>query len=149
MTEQPNKAVSASRVIPADAATIFDLLADPRRHQEIDGSDTVRGSALEAPDRLALGARFGMSMKMFGIPYRMSNEVVEFVENECIAWRHFGHHIWRYELRSVDSGTEVTETFEWGTARPLPVLYEWIGYPKAHEGNMQRTLERLERAIAT
>ena len=33
--------VTVQRLIPAPAAAIFDLLADPSRHPQIDGSGTV------------------------------------------------------------------------------------------------------------
>lgn len=141
--------VSATRTVPAPASVIFDLLADPARHAEIDGSDTVRRSRDGGPVRLSLGARFGMDMKMFGVPYRMSNEVVEFEENRRIAWRHLGHHVWRYVLEPTgpDGGhTVVTESFDWGSAR-VPRFYEIVGYPRTHEANMTRTLERLEAAV--
>lgn len=142
------KIVSKTRVIPAPAADIFDLLADPGRHVEIDGSDSVQAARPSGPDRLSLGAKFGMDMKFAGlIPYRISNEVVEFVDNERIAWRHFGHHIWRYELEQIDADTtKVTESFEWGTAR-FPPAYEWVGYPKQHEANMEATLARIEDVL--
>ena len=57
-----------------------------------------------------------MSMKK-GVPYKITNEVVEFDEPTVIAWRHMGQHVWRYRLRPVDGGTEVTEEFDWGVAR--------------------------------
>ena len=88
-TASSDKIVWVSRRIHADAATIFELLADPARHAEIDGSGTVRESHGDNPARLSLGARFGMDMKM-GVPYKISNEVVEFVENPTrellVAW---------------------------------------------------------------
>ena len=43
--------VSVERVIPAPAAEIFALIADPHRHQEFDGSGTVR-DAKDVPDTL-------------------------------------------------------------------------------------------------
>lgn len=137
-----DRKVSVAREIDADAATIFDVLADPAAHQLIDGSDTVVAGRDSNPVRLELGSRFGMDMKM-GVPYRISNEVVEFEENRRIAWRHFGHHIWRYELEPLsDNATLVTETFDWGSSR-FPPLYEWVGYPDRHVLNMTKTLERL------
>ena len=75
MTE---KIVSETRTIAAPAEIIFDVLADPARHVEIDGSDTVQQTRMESPERLSLDAKFGMKMKFFGLPYRISNVVVEF-----------------------------------------------------------------------
>lgn len=141
-TGTKKRVVSASRVIAASPEAIFDLLADPNQHHVIDGSDTVQAARAGNPTRLSKGARFGMDMKM-GVPYKITNEVVEFEENRRIAWRHFGHHIWRYELEPVEGGTRVTESFDWSQAR-FPPFYEWVGYPAKHEGNMARTLARLD-----
>ena len=105
-----------SRVVDEPAERVFELLADPAAHALIDGSGTVRGSKAPADTRLALGSRFGMSMKV-RIPYLITNEVVEFEEGRLIAWRHFGGHRWRWRLEPVDGGTEVTETFDWSTAK--------------------------------
>src|SRR6476469_9705765 len=71
--------VSVERIIPASPEKIFDLLADPARHRETDGSGTVR-DAKSGSERLALGSTFGMSMKM-GIPYSMVSEGIDFYEN--------------------------------------------------------------------
>lgn len=143
--EQGHRVVSAERLIAAPAATIFDLLADPSAHHRFDGSDTVVSAPDGNPERLSLGARFGMNMRLV-VPYRMSNEVVEFEEDRLIAWRHFGHHVWRYELEPVEGGTLVTESFDWSTAR-FPPFYEWVGYPARHEVNMANTLERLAELV--
>jgi hypothetical protein len=89
--------VSRSRIVAASPEAIFALLANPARHHEIDGSGTVISAQDDAPARLSLGSKFGMSMKV-GVPYRIENTVVAFVENETIAWKHFGGHVWRYEL---------------------------------------------------
>ena len=140
------RVVSVQREIAADAAKIFELLADPDSHQLFDGSETVVAGHKDNPNRLSQGAKFGMDMK-FGVPYRITNEVVEFEEGRRIAWRHFGHHIWRYELEPTDSGTTmVTESFDWGSAR-FPPFYEWVGYPAKHEVNITKTLERLAAVV--
>ncbi|MGI9598317.1 MAG: SRPBCC family protein [Acidimicrobiales bacterium] len=141
------RVVAVEREIAAPPAPIFDLLADPAQHHRFDGSDTVVSAASSNPDRLSMGARFGMSMRL-GVPYRMTNEVVEFESDRVIAWRHFGHHIWRYQLEPIESDrTLVTESFNWGTSRFPPVFYEWVGYPARHEINMATTLERLASLV--
>jgi hypothetical protein len=129
------------RFVPADPQAIFDLLADPSRHTEIDGSGSVRGSNEDAPERLALGTKFGMSMKM-GVPYKITNEVIEFDEPSQIAWRHMGGHVWRYRLRPVDGGTEVTEEFDWRPSRGALVL-KLSGAPKRNAKAIEATLDRL------
>jgi uncharacterized protein YndB with AHSA1/START domain len=141
-----DRQVSRSVLLATPPEPVFDLLADPSRHAEVDGSGSVR-KAVKGPDRLALGSRFAMSMKL-GLPYRISNEVVEFEENRRIAWRHFGHHVWRYELEPVDGGTRVTETFDYAPAR-APALLERLGMVKRNERSIDATLERLRERFGS
>lgn len=135
------------RFVAAEPQAIFDLLADPSKHSLIDGSGSVRGSTSDLPDRLELGAKFSMSMKL-GVPYKMTNEVVEFEEPTLIAWRHMGGHIWRYRLRAVDGGTEVTEEFDWRPSRAKTLL-KVTGTPKKNAASIDATLDRLAAQFAT
>lgn len=139
-----DRQVSVSRVIDAPPEKIFDVLADPSRHPEIDGSGTVRAPRGQS-QRLQLGSRFGMSMRQ-GLPYQIRNKVVEFEENRRIAWCHFFGHRWRYELEPGDGGTKVTETFDYSTAR-IPQALDLVNIPRKHVGNMERTLERLDQLL--
>ncbi|MEU0490551.1 SRPBCC family protein [Nocardiopsis sp. NPDC006139] len=134
--------VSRSVVVDAPAARIFEILASPARHPEIDGSGTVRGS-LFGPPELVQDARFGMDMKMFGLPYRMTNRVVEYEKDRLIAWRHFGPHRWRYELEELPGGgTRVTETFDY--SRGFPLFYVLGGMPARNARGIEATLVRLK-----
>jgi uncharacterized protein YndB with AHSA1/START domain len=144
--------VSVSRVIDAPADAIFAVLADPRRHRDIDGSGSV-GEAKDLPDRLRLGSTFGMSMKMV-VPYSMVNEVVEFEEGRRIAWEpHMkivawvsGGRIWRYELEPVDGGTRVTET--WDISKEKSRAFIRNAGKKARR-DMEATLARLDAVVTT
>ena len=139
--------VSVERVITAPSEKVFDVLADPSQHPVIDGSGTVKHTRGKEPGRLSLGAKFGMSMKL-GIPYPITNTVVEFDENRLIAWRHFGGHRWRYELEPAGDGTRVRETYDWSTAIPPTRLYIAVsGEPRRAEEAMTRTLERLDTHV--
>jgi hypothetical protein len=142
MTKAPF--VSDSIEICAPPATIFNVLADPRRHVEIDGSGTVKASVV-GPERLSRGAKFGMRMR-YGIPYSITNKVIAFDENREIAWRHFGKHVWRYQLEPIDDErTRVTES--WDTA-PMSTTGRWIvrrmGFPARTERAVPATLQRLK-----
>ena len=139
------KQVSASRVIAAPPERIFDLLADPARHKDFDGSGSVQGARGDT-ERLKLGSRFGMSMRI-GVPYGVSSEVVEFEEGRRIAWRHFDRHIWRYELEPVDGRTRVTETLDWAPA-PAGAIYPVGGIPERNRKAIEATLERLESVVS-
>ena len=144
--------VSVEKVVHATPERVFDLLADPRRHREIDGSGTVR-DAVEGPQRLSKGDVFGMKMHMGG-PYEMTNTVVELEENRRIAWqprpsnalaaKAIGGRIWRYELEPVEGGTRVRETWDISQERVPPLL---IGLRWLTRRNMAKTLDRLEEVV--
>lgn len=145
--------VTVERFIPAAASEIFDLIADPSRHKDIDGSGTVR-DARGSTERLRMGSTFGMSMKM-GVPYAMESTVVEFDEGRRLAWQTrgptvigklVGGRVWRYELEPREGGTLVRETWDltdespatkWGAKRA----------EKATARNMAATLERIEALL--
>jgi uncharacterized protein YndB with AHSA1/START domain len=143
---------TVERVIAAPPETIFDLLADPRRHHDIDGSGTVQ-DAKDSPERLTMGSTFGMSMKA-GISYSMQSTVVEFEENRRIAWqtrgagkigKAFGGRIWRYELEPVDGGTRVRESWDISEERGK-ALVRPAG--KKTRQAMEQTLARIEELVA-
>lgn len=137
--------VSVSRVIDAAATDIFAILADPSLHPVIDGSGTVVSVKGDTGQRLTMGTKFGMRMKI-GLPYAMTNTVVEFEQDRLIAWQHVGGHRWRYELSEGEDGTTVTETFDWATSR-APLYITLMKWPQRHIGNMTRTLNRLEALV--
>ena len=146
MTSDPSRIVSRSTIVPAPAQMIFDLLADPRRHNEIDGSGTVQSAQINAPERLSLDATFGMQMRM-GLPYKITNTVVEFEENKTVAWRHVGGHIWRYILEPVDGGTKVTEQFDWNKSK-APLILKLRKSPQDNAKSIEKTLENLVKRFA-
>ena len=125
--------VSRDIVVDAPPSAVFDVLADPREHGRFDGSGTVR-SAIKGPDRLSLGARFGMSMRL-GVPYVISTMSVV-----------MGQPV-RYELEPVGEGaTKVTETFDWSGAR-APKVIELVGYPATNTRGIEATLPRLKSYV--
>lgn len=134
-----------SRFVDATPHEVFELLRDPSMHPLIDGSGTVR-AALGKGDKLMPGSEFGMQMRM-GVPYRISNTVVEFDQDALLAWRHFSGHRWRYELEPTEGGTLVSETWDASRLRHKWVL-RLMGYTRTTGPNMERTLERLAAHFA-
>ena len=139
--------VSRSADVRAPAAALFAVVADPRRHRELDGSGTVVDT-VSGPDRLSSGARFSVRMRQYGVPYRITSRVTDFEEGRLIEWRHPAGHRWRWELvaRSDDS-TRVTETFDYsrvagGTATIR--VYELLGVPRINARGIEKTLEQLQ-----
>jgi len=127
--------------IKAPASKIFDFISRPNNHPLMDGSGTVKG-AFKGPDKLYLGAKFGMKMRL-GIPYFVTNQVVEFKENHVIAWQHLMKNVWRYELQKIDDNTTlVIESWDGRAALSkwwVSDACKWV--PKA----MAKTLVNLKQ----
>ena len=103
------RVMSAQIEVDAPPAVVFDILARPRRHAEIDGSRSVQ-DVIRGPERLALGDRFTMRMKM-GVRYRVTSTVLELEPDRRITWAHLLGNRWTYELTPLDTGaTLVRET---------------------------------------
>jgi uncharacterized protein YndB with AHSA1/START domain len=144
--------VSVERVIAAPAPDIFRIVSDARRHPEIDGSGSVVKPKAGAPQELTLGTTFGMSMKA-GVPYTMSNTVIEFEPDRRIAWktvlsgflgRFVGGRIWRYEFEPVDGGTLVRESWDISEDKQSTFLRRGK-LPSISADGMTKTLENLAR----
>ena len=73
--------------------------------------------------------------------------VTVFDENRAIAWHHFAHFTWRYDLNETDGGTKVTESFTYNN--PLGLLIMVLGWPQRNQRAMVTTLERLEAAVTS
>ena len=145
--------VSATGIVPATPAAVFDFLRRPANHSELSGDGTVKGSRT-GDESLVMGSRFGMKMKV-GVPYRVSSKVVEFEEDHLIAWCHLGGHRWRWELEPVDGGTQVTESYR--VTKPIGhigwLIIGTMSATKDRRGQlrtgMEQTLQRLKAAVET
>ena len=136
--------ISVTRFIAAPPAKIFDLLASPREHVRLDGSGSVVG-VKKGPERLFLGAKFSMAMKMGG-KYSTTNKVVAFEENRTIAWHHIARFVWRYDLREDDGGTNVTESFNYD--KPWAFAIIKTGFPERNRAAMEATLARIDSIVS-
>ncbi len=146
--------VSVSRHINAPAHELFEVLRDPRRHHEIDGSSMVRDS--DAPPIDAIGEAFVMRMHNdeFG-DYEMRNEVVEFVRDRAIAWAPKRHdvdddedwdHRWGWRLTPVRDGTEVTAFFD--CTRVPDEGRRILRDGERWRPDLERSLEQLDALVA-
>lgn len=155
-----------SRRIEAPTSVIFEILANPQRHRDFDGSGMLRGAVLERPIS-GVGDTFTMKMHRLGDDYLMLNHVVEFEPDRRIFWepapgdpsRAEGNdpskvgipagYRWGYILApDGDDVTLVTEVFDHG---PLPedLLRDggaWINGTNPVLESMAASLERLEQA---
>ncbi|QUR65839.1 SRPBCC family protein [Mycobacterium spongiae] len=143
--------VSRSVEVAAPAAELFGIVADPRRHRELDGSGTV-GENIKAPATLVAGMKFSTKMRLYGVPYRITSTVTALKPNELVEWRHpFGHR-WRWEFESLSPTlTRVTETFDYheaGAIKRKLKYYERTGFARANATGIEATLARLRDRYA-
>ena len=108
------------RDIDAPAKEIFDLLSNPERHPETDGSGMVV-SADKAERIKAVGDTFTMNMTKEDGDYQTANEVFAFQQDRIIGWKNVENTTagvrvgakWLYELSPEDEGhTKVTLTYD-------------------------------------
>jgi len=145
-TDLRDTAVSATATVDATPAEVFDFLRRPASHPIISGDHSVK-EATGGPEQLALGDKFGMAMKIV-LPYRIRNTVVEYEQDQRIAWCHPGKHRWRWELEPTGDGqTKVTETFDMSTAVFPPAL-RIVGYPKRHLPNVAQSVANVRDHFA-
>jgi hypothetical protein len=145
-----NYSVSASREMAATPERLFGIVADPSLHAVIDGSGSVRG-VRGGSRKLAMGDRFTTTMRI-GVPYLITNKVVEYDEGRSLAWAHLGGWRWRWEFEPLDdqdgeARTRVTETFDWTRARSR-LYVERAGFPRRNQDGIERTLDRLQAYVA-
>ena len=159
------KPLEVSRRIKAPAALIFEILANPQRHMEFDGSDMLRGAVIDRPIS-GVGDTFTMKMHRLGRDYLMLNFVVEFEPDRRIFWEPAPGDLptagddqskvgipagyrWGYILTpDGHDATVVTEVFDCGPEENRWILLreggEWINGTNSVLESMTATLGRLE-----
>jgi uncharacterized protein YndB with AHSA1/START domain len=148
------KPVSVSRRIEAPAADIFELLANPNRHPEFDGSEMLRPGAT---NKVIVGTGDVFVTKMYFAAmgdYEMHNRIVVFEADRCIAWEPGNPELarngsrWRFDLAPDGSNaTVVTETYDC-TDSPKSVR-DAVDNGNAWIAGMTKTLERLGQLCTT
>lgn len=164
MAEKSNL-VEVSRRIEAAADHIFEILANPQRHMDFDGSGMLRGVVLDSPIS-EVGDTFAMKMHRLGDDYLMLNHVVEFEPNRRIFWEPApgdtsraedndpakvgipAGYRWGYILTpDGDHATVVTEVFDDSTLSKelLRDGGAWINGTNTVRESMTASLEKLEK----
>lgn len=141
--------ISYSISVDAPAETVYALLADPHRHHEIDGSQTVQSSAV-GPHELTEGARFSVHMRKFGLPYRLPLKVTQArwpspERPGVIEWRQPTGHRWRWEFAQHGSSCWVTESYDAsGQIRPVRGMLTLLKVPQENARGIQESLRRVK-----
>lgn len=139
---EPDRIVSATRVISATAERIFELIADPSRQPSWDGNNNLASAAPWQRVR-QVGDIFTVTLTNGAV---RENHVVEFIEGSKIAWcpaeprRQPPGHLWRWELRPVDPTlTSVTHTYDW------TALTDDTRLPRARASTADMLRESIDR----
>ena len=148
--------ITVSRVIDAPAADLFEVLSNPERHAEIDGSGFVRSD--DRTDRItASGQVFTMNMEgpHMGGEYQTDNHVTGFDENHLLAWRTAPAGTeppgwqWVWELTPQGSdATSVQLTYDWSAVTDEQLL-EKVGFPLVSQEQLEASLGNLAAAVAS
>lgn len=152
MTETTS--IIVSRSIDEPAKKIFDLLTNPERHHEFDGSGFVVSD--DKTDRIQkTGDVFRMNMNgpHMGGDYKTENHVTGFDENKLVAWKTApaGEEPpgweWTWALESTGSdSTDVSLTYDWSAMDPKAA--QDLGMPLVSREQLEESLERLANAVA-
>src|SRR5262249_1893004 len=158
MTDVEYRPVLVSRRIGAPARSIFQVLANPARHTELDGSGSLRG-AVSTATIAGSGDVFVMKIDFPQLgDYEMNNHVVEFEQDRLIGWEPEagrGHpaatagssdpsrwgHRWSYQLTpDGPDATVVTEIYD--CSRAPEVERAQMEHGGVWAESMAKTLER-------
>jgi hypothetical protein len=164
MTDDDYQPVAVSRRIGAPAHDIFQVLANPVRHSEFDGSGSLRGPA-SAVVISGVGDVFVMKMYFPRLgDYEMNNHVVEYEQDRRIGWEPEagrGHpnaapdspeaarwgQRWSYQLTpDGPDATIVTEIYD--CSRAPEEKRAGMDNGKIWIESMAKTLERLDALCA-
>jgi hypothetical protein len=159
--------VSVSRDIPASAADIFAILANPSMHPRLDGTGMAQ-SADSAAVITKVGDVFVINMMHWSLgEYGMENHVVDFEVDRRIVWEPFAHtyqssqfdemmgderpretRYWGWELEPIETKlTRVTEFYD--CSRLSDGLRSFIKDGEFWRQGMAQSLENLEQMLMT
>ena len=148
--------ITVSRRIDASTSDVFDVLTNPHRHHELDGSGFVTG--IDHGDRItATGQSFRMNMTgdHMGGDYQTDNVVTGFDPHHLVAWQTApaGQEPpgweWLWELKADGSdATDVTLTYDWSKVTD-PQILEKVSFPLVSQSQLEDSLARLASAVAS
>ena len=147
--------VRLSKTFQATADELFDVLAQPDRHAELDGSDMVVSAA--GNTRLSeVGQKFTMNMHWdhLGGDYRTDNYVNELIPHRRLGWltadagAEPAGWAWLWEFEpNPQGGTEVTLTYDWSQVTDPEVLAR-VEFPVVSRAQLEESMDNLAAAVS-
>jgi hypothetical protein len=143
--------------VHAPAAVIFDLLATPHRHHEVDASGTVGADEDNTPiTKTGQVFRMNMTGQDHGrtVEYQTDNHVTAFTPNRLVEWAVgivdgdlLGWR-WRWDLEpDGDDRTKVSLTYDW--AGTSPENQARFGVPLYDAEDLTASIKLLRTAVGS
>lgn len=147
--------MTVSRTIDAPADAVFDVLSNPARHAELDGSGFIVSD--DRTDRItAVGQVFTMNMNgpHMGGDYKTDNHVVGYDKNKLLAWKTAPagteppgwEWVWELTPQGADA-TDVSLTYDWSGVTDKELLQK-VRFPLLDQSELDDSLGRLAAAVA-
>lgn len=150
-----DKRITVQRTIDAPTQAVFDVLSNPERHPELDGSGFVLSD--EKSDRITgTGDVFRMNMSgpHMGGDYQTDNTVTGYDANHLLAWQTAPADTeppgweWTWQLAAQGSdATEVTLSYDWSKVTD-PQILEKVSFPLVPQSALEDSLARLAAAVS-
>lgn len=147
--------ITVQRSIDASATQLFDLLTNPDRHADFDGSGFLRSA--DHPQRItAVGDTFRMNMEgdHMGGEYQTDNHVTGYQDHKLLAWTTApaGEEPpgweWLYELTPTGpEQTDVSLTYDWSKVTDKKLL-QTISFPLVSAHDLDGSLAQLAAAVS-
>ncbi len=149
-----DSAITVERTINASSDAIFDVLTNPDRHVDLDGSGFV--TAVANGDRIeGVGDSFRMNMTgdHMGGDYQTDNRVTGYDKNHLVSWETAPAGTeppgweWVWELESQGSDqTLVRHTYDWSKVTDQALLDKGL-FPLVSAEQLEDTLQRLDQQV--
>lgn len=148
--------VTLRATISANIQSLFDIVADPRRHPELAGSGEVQAVELLTPGPLGVGSGFQATQSVKGFQYPTRSFVQVYERPTKFVWLSgpgfrrppFGQ-LWGFEFQAVDANaTRVLHSMSvpFYVVPQIPPFKQLAEAGVRHEAdNMRPTFERLAR----
>jgi hypothetical protein len=149
--------IEVQRMIPADAAKIFEIISSPEGQVAIDASGMLQSSTGEPAH--AVGDTFVIHMDRESLgdfdmgKYDVTVTFTAFEQDEFLTWEVSGlnfpsiGHYYGYRLEPVEGGTMVTSIYDWSAVSDD--FKSRGGWPIVPESALKATLGILERTVRT
>lgn len=154
MTDQ--KSITVQRTIDAPTRAVFDVLSNPERHAEIDGSGFVLSD--DRSDRITASGqvfRMNMSGPHMGGDYQTDNTVTGYDENHLLAWQTAPAGTeppgWQWTWELVPQGSDTTDvrlTYDWSKVTD-PEMLKKISFPLVSQEQLEASLGNLAAAAVS